>query len=123
MCDECKKLKDDFHNAGSIVERQQLYNIYDKQRKKCLKALGSLAPPAPAIEVRKERKPRKKKEAKSDDDDDPEPPMNPAKKASLSKKETDAVKKECKFYYRGGLCANSQMEKPFCPGLDKCPVK
>ena len=26
----------------------------------------------------------------------------------------------CKYYYRGGLCANSQMDKPFCVGEDKC---
>ena len=26
----------------------------------------------------------------------------------------------CKYYYRGGLCANSKMDKPFCVGEDKC---
>ena len=26
----------------------------------------------------------------------------------------------CKYYYRGGLCANSQMEKPFCVGEGDC---
>ncbi|MDO9537736.1 MAG: hypothetical protein Q7J68_05420 [Thermoplasmata archaeon] len=26
----------------------------------------------------------------------------------------------CKYYYRGGLCANSQMDKPFCVGEEKC---
>ena len=26
----------------------------------------------------------------------------------------------CKYYYRGGLCANSQMEKPFCVGEENC---
>ena len=26
----------------------------------------------------------------------------------------------CKYYYRGGLCANSQMEKPFCIGESDC---
>ncbi len=26
----------------------------------------------------------------------------------------------CKYYYRGGLCANNQMEKPFCVGEDDC---
>ena len=26
----------------------------------------------------------------------------------------------CKYYYRGGLCANSQMEKPFCVGDEDC---
>jgi len=26
----------------------------------------------------------------------------------------------CKYYYRGGLCANSRMDKPFCVGEDKC---
>ena len=26
----------------------------------------------------------------------------------------------CKYYYRGGLCANSQMEKPFCVGESDC---
>ena len=28
----------------------------------------------------------------------------------------------CKYYYRGGLCANSQMDKPFCVGEDKCSM-
>ena len=28
----------------------------------------------------------------------------------------------CKYYYRGGLCANSQIDKPFCVGEDKCSL-
>ena len=30
------------------------------------------------------------------------------------------MRMSCKYYYRGGLCANSQMEKPFCVGEDEC---
>ena len=30
------------------------------------------------------------------------------------------MRMSCKYYYRGGLCANSQMEKPFCVGEDNC---
>ncbi|MFO7618687.1 MAG: hypothetical protein R6W91_03410 [Thermoplasmata archaeon] len=30
------------------------------------------------------------------------------------------MRMSCKYYYRGGLCANSQMDKPFCVGEDKC---
>jgi hypothetical protein len=35
-------------------------------------------------------------------------------------------KSQCKYYYRGGLCANSQMDKPFCnhpDDQDKCTFK
>lgn len=35
-------------------------------------------------------------------------------------------KSQCKYYYRGGLCANSQMDKPFCnhpDDQDKCQFK
>ena len=28
----------------------------------------------------------------------------------------------CKYYYRGGLCANSSIESPFCVGDSQCPV-
>lgn len=28
----------------------------------------------------------------------------------------------CKYHYRGGLCANSQMQSPFCVGEDKCEI-
>ena len=30
------------------------------------------------------------------------------------------MRMSCKYYYRGGLCANSQMEKPFCVGEENC---
>ena len=30
------------------------------------------------------------------------------------------MRMSCKYYYRGGLCANSKMDKPFCVGEDKC---
>ena len=26
----------------------------------------------------------------------------------------------CKYHYRGGLCANSQIQSPFCVGEDRC---
>lgn len=28
----------------------------------------------------------------------------------------------CKYHYRGGLCANSQMQSPFCVGEEHCSV-
>ena len=28
----------------------------------------------------------------------------------------------CKYHYRGGLCANSQMQSPFCVGENNCEV-
>lgn len=28
----------------------------------------------------------------------------------------------CKYHYRGGLCANSQMQSPFCVGENSCGV-
>ena len=47
------------------------------------------------------------------------PPRDDCKPKGTKKK--SEKKEDCKFYYRGGLCANSKMEKPFCVGLDKCP--
>ena len=32
------------------------------------------------------------------------------------------VKDKCNYYYRGGLCANSAMENPFCVGEENCSV-
>ena len=28
----------------------------------------------------------------------------------------------CKYYYRGGLCANSSIQSPLCMGESSCPV-
>ncbi len=28
----------------------------------------------------------------------------------------------CKYHYRGGFCANSQIQSPFCAGEEKCEV-
>ena len=28
----------------------------------------------------------------------------------------------CKYYYRGGLCANSSIQSPLCMGEGSCPV-
>ena len=28
----------------------------------------------------------------------------------------------CKYHYRGGLCANSQVQSPFCAGEENCEV-
>lgn len=28
----------------------------------------------------------------------------------------------CKYYYRGGLCANSSIQSPFCVGDSQCPA-
>lgn len=28
----------------------------------------------------------------------------------------------CKYHYRGGLCANSQIQSPFCVGEGQCSV-
>jgi len=44
------------------------------------------------------------------------------KKADKIIEEKKQTKTSCKYYYRGGLCANSKLDKPFCPGLDKCPL-
>ena len=136
MCEKCVELKQAFHDAETIIDRELHYKEFDKQRKKCAKALGSLAPvPAPAAVVTKERKPRKKKEkpeavAEPAPAADPEPETVPAPAKTKSKKAEKAALPEkhgespgCKFYYRGGLCANSSIEKPFCPGIDKCPLK
>ena len=52
--------------------------------------------------------------------------MEKPKKPSAEKPAENQKKTVCKYYYRGGLCANSQMDKPFCPcegDFNKCPVK
>jgi hypothetical protein len=28
----------------------------------------------------------------------------------------------CKYHYRGGLCANSQVQSPFCVGENNCDI-
>ncbi len=38
------------------------------------------------------------------------------------KKDAPKDKEHCPFHYRDGLCSNSQMERPFCAGIDNCPV-
>jgi len=120
MCEKCTELKQAFLDAEGICPKQTAYNEYDKQRKKCAKALGSLAPEPPKAVVTKERKPRKKKE-KEEPAPAPAAEPEPAKTESKKKEKVVPAKKSpCKFYYRGGLCSNSRMEKPFCVGEDKC---
>lgn len=40
--------------------------------------------------------------------------------ATPKKAKKPKTEKSCKYWYRGGLCANSQMEAPFCGGAESC---
>jgi len=147
MCDVCEELKKKFQEAETITARQSLWNIYDKQRNKCTKEQG-MPVPLPKPEIKKEKKAKKSKLAEKEPNTSmageigcehiheepvgekvaakPEPKNKPKPKATKETPKDDKKKSgTCKYYYRGGLCANAQMEKPFCQhekDISQCPV-
>jgi len=106
--------------ADKVKDKLKEYNDLKDQKE----ALGEKLEKAKAAEKEKEPDLNKKKDAiKAGQKNQKRIPdtIIPTEDDTDNRKDFPDKKEDCKFYCRGGLCANSQMEDPFC-NPNKCTI-
>ncbi|MHA2022655.1 MAG: hypothetical protein ACTSWQ_03230, partial [Candidatus Thorarchaeota archaeon] len=106
--------------ADKVKDKLKEYNDLKNQKE----TLGKTLEKAKAAEKEKEPDLNNKKDAiKAGQKNQKRIPdtITPAEDDTDNRKDFPNKKEDCKYWYRGGLCANSQMEAPFC-NPDKCLI-